>query len=482
MTDNKRAADDADIALVLRDAMATYANSIDTPDYAVRVAAELSGCADGGKGEAVKPVCWITREQLYRVEDEGEDAWVYWAETGHAAEPDEVPLYAAPQAECAPIAPRAPTFEAKHVSLKQKGEKIILTLELDGVEGAPRYAITPINPGVVRADADTAGAWQSIETAPKDGRMFLGWVDAVQYGESDDGRQFETDVSDHDFCQWREDHDGGYFENMMGRVGDASHITHWMPLPAAPGDAAGASNERADDAPNPSDKQEANRRDAIYRKALAMGDAPDTIGPDMHEHHFEVEPSSGIELCTYCRLSRVAANKAAPLAQSAERADADTAGAKLVPVEPTEEMMRAVRHLDWTSKTDVDWDEGYRVMIAAAPVVAAGASNERADAEKDAALTDERMREIAPRADALYTMDQMRDYADAFHRARVASAPRADADTAGAKPCEYCDVNYPYHDLNCPVSIAALAKKAYEAVMSEARDMIAAILAAKEKK
>jgi hypothetical protein len=59
--------------------------------------------ADGGKGEAVaQPVCWITREQLERVEDEGEDVWVYWAETGHVAEPDEVALYAAPQAECAP--------------------------------------------------------------------------------------------------------------------------------------------------------------------------------------------------------------------------------------------------------------------------------------------------------------------------------------------------------------------------------------------
>jgi hypothetical protein len=39
----------ADIELVLRDAMATYANSIDTPDYAVRVARALSVCADGSK-------------------------------------------------------------------------------------------------------------------------------------------------------------------------------------------------------------------------------------------------------------------------------------------------------------------------------------------------------------------------------------------------------------------------------------------------
>ncbi|PFH12910.1 hypothetical protein [Burkholderia sp. JKS000303] len=44
-----------------------------------------------------------------------------------------------------------PTFEAKHISLKQKGMKLILTLELDGVESSPRYAVTPINPCVVRA-------------------------------------------------------------------------------------------------------------------------------------------------------------------------------------------------------------------------------------------------------------------------------------------------------------------------------------------
>ncbi|MCA7900709.1 hypothetical protein LGM39_15120 [Burkholderia cepacia] len=46
--------------------------------------------------------------------------------------------------------PEPPTFEAKHVSLKQKGAKLILTLELDGVESALRYTVTPINPSVVR--------------------------------------------------------------------------------------------------------------------------------------------------------------------------------------------------------------------------------------------------------------------------------------------------------------------------------------------
>jgi hypothetical protein len=79
---------------------------------------------------------------------------------------------------------------------------------------------------------DGRDAWQPIDTAPKDGRMFLGWVDAVRYGESDEGRAFETNVSEHDFCRWNEHH--GYFENMMGQIGDAYHVTHWQPLPAPP--------------------------------------------------------------------------------------------------------------------------------------------------------------------------------------------------------------------------------------------------------
>jgi hypothetical protein len=58
---------------------------------------------------------------------------------------------AALSARASDAAAGAPTFDAKHVSLKQKGDKIILTLELDGLEGAPRYRVTPINPAVVRS-------------------------------------------------------------------------------------------------------------------------------------------------------------------------------------------------------------------------------------------------------------------------------------------------------------------------------------------
>lgn len=83
------------------------------------------------------------------------------------------------------------------------------------------------------------GGWRSIDTAPKDGRLFLCWVHAVKFGEDDDGRRYEQDVSCVDFCQWRTISDpptdeGGYFEACAGPWGDGQNITHWMPLPAAP--------------------------------------------------------------------------------------------------------------------------------------------------------------------------------------------------------------------------------------------------------
>jgi len=80
--------------------------------------------------------------------------------------------------------------------------------------------------------------WQPIETAPKYGSMFLCWVSAVRYGETDEGRPFEHDTSQIDFCWWRPEFDGvpntGYFDNAAGQVGDSQAVTHWMPLPEAP--------------------------------------------------------------------------------------------------------------------------------------------------------------------------------------------------------------------------------------------------------
>ena len=54
-------------------------------------------------GEA-QPVCWIEKDVLESVRDEGSDAWVYWRPAGHVAEHDEMPLFAAPQASASDFA------------------------------------------------------------------------------------------------------------------------------------------------------------------------------------------------------------------------------------------------------------------------------------------------------------------------------------------------------------------------------------------
>lgn len=75
--------------------------------------------------------------------------------------------------------------------------------------------------------------WQPIETAPKDGSLFLCWVSAVRYGETDEGQQYQQDVSQADFCSWRTQADipdCGWFDPCCGQIGDEQGITHWMSI------------------------------------------------------------------------------------------------------------------------------------------------------------------------------------------------------------------------------------------------------------
>lgn len=87
--------------------------------------------------------------------------------------------------------------------------------------------------------AAKAGGWLPIETAPKDGSLFLCWVQAVRYGETDEGQQYQQDASEVDFCRWcvcDESPNGGYFDNMAGQIADLQHVTAWQPLPNPPKD------------------------------------------------------------------------------------------------------------------------------------------------------------------------------------------------------------------------------------------------------
>jgi hypothetical protein len=95
----------------------------------------------------------------------------------------------------------------------------------------------------LRKDAE----WRPIETAPKDGTLLICWVSAVCYGETDEGQQYQQDVSQVDFCSWRNGPpdlpEHGYFDPCCGQIGDSQDVTHWKPLPAPPDSAAkGESN------------------------------------------------------------------------------------------------------------------------------------------------------------------------------------------------------------------------------------------------
>jgi hypothetical protein len=106
-----------------------------------------------------------------------------------------------------------------------------------GVPAAPSRSLVAGLPTIAHATCPVLSAWRPIETAPKDGTLFLCWVSAVQYGESDEGQQYQIDVSQADFCQWQafeEAPDGGWFEPCCGHISDQQAVTHWMPLPPAP--------------------------------------------------------------------------------------------------------------------------------------------------------------------------------------------------------------------------------------------------------
>lgn len=78
--------------------------------------------------------------------------------------------------------------------------------------------------------------WQPIETAPRDGSMFLVWIRACRYCESDEGQSYEMDCSQYDFGVWKHDLaiGEGYVDYFSHPFADSEHVTHWMPLPEPP--------------------------------------------------------------------------------------------------------------------------------------------------------------------------------------------------------------------------------------------------------
>jgi hypothetical protein len=107
------------------------------------------------------------------------------------------------------------------------------TFESDAKKNAQREqrALTP----TPLPAAPAVQGWMPIESAPKDGTLFLCWVDAIERGEDDDGNYRESDASCADMCAWIKPHDDeGYFDPCGGPYGHSQMVTHWQPLPAAP--------------------------------------------------------------------------------------------------------------------------------------------------------------------------------------------------------------------------------------------------------
>jgi hypothetical protein len=78
---------------------------------------------------------------------------------------------------------------------------------------------TEATPGALGSN-DQLGAWQPIETAPRDGRRVLVWI-----ADSHTGHAFAK--------LWFYSTDGRLGGGAEGYNGDWN-ITHWMPLPSPP--------------------------------------------------------------------------------------------------------------------------------------------------------------------------------------------------------------------------------------------------------
>lgn len=114
-----------------------------------------------------------------------------------------------------------------------------LAVELDNIAQDIEHAgtagrVSEIAAQLERLSVAQGQGWLPIESAPKDGRMFLVWMDAVRCGEDDDGGLMELDASECDFAVWRESEHGGYVDAMSSPRAEREQATHWQPLPAAP--------------------------------------------------------------------------------------------------------------------------------------------------------------------------------------------------------------------------------------------------------
>ncbi len=106
-------------------------------------------------------------------------------------------------------------------------------MKLDKVSAALKSRVA----GRVPEPPMSGSQWLPIETAPKDGSLFLVWVHAEQHGEDDNGQFHAKDMSFPDIGWWRMGTNAvtyGYVDYGAANSYNVEVPTHWAPLPDRP--------------------------------------------------------------------------------------------------------------------------------------------------------------------------------------------------------------------------------------------------------
>jgi hypothetical protein len=96
--------------------------------------------ATAAQADGREPIVWISAEQLHQAVELTSDAWVYWRESGHVAEPDEIPLFVGTVDEATPVPTPQPAPQPNGYLYPYGSDKTIVQF----TEGSKRWSLDPI--------------------------------------------------------------------------------------------------------------------------------------------------------------------------------------------------------------------------------------------------------------------------------------------------------------------------------------------------